>query len=245
MSSWLTQEAVRLRKLKIDPQKSSPERLVALVNHFRRSGTLFAVTEGSSKPRVSKDLGRKVRKLTGQGKLDWVLARTEVPTKLGEHEAVPRELFAEIRELAEVIEGWMRIPKPDTPLQTLDPEKSRAIERKIGEAALSGDSHPLIEGLLTAFQPSWWTSNGPPNVILRLTAKQEALLDRFLRLSTSGVFKKAKEQWSEAAENYLMLVRSKRNVKDTREAYQRARQAAVGAKKALWGAVESLRWRTN
>lgn len=76
--TWRPAEAERLRKLPIDPVRSSPATLRALVEHFSGpSPSLFAVTEGGKEPHVSKDLARKVRKLTQKRKLDWILKRDE------------------------------------------------------------------------------------------------------------------------------------------------------------------------
>jgi hypothetical protein len=49
-----------------------------LVRHFKGPRpSVFAVTESGSEPYVSKGLARKVKKLTLEGKLNWLLEHTE------------------------------------------------------------------------------------------------------------------------------------------------------------------------
>ena len=72
--TWTTAERARLKLLTIDAQKTPPEKLIELVRHFQGRGTLFGATEKAVEP-VSKGLGRKIRDLTQQGALDWVLDR--------------------------------------------------------------------------------------------------------------------------------------------------------------------------
>ncbi len=73
---WTAEEQARLRELRLDPVRNPPQRLVALVQHFRAGGGVHRVTEAGTGPvSVSKVLARKVRDLTRQGKLEWVLGR--------------------------------------------------------------------------------------------------------------------------------------------------------------------------
>lgn len=78
MDAWSGAEARHLRDLKLDPQRNPPGKLVKLVRHFKQGGTLWAVTEGGEALTVSKGLARKVRGLTEEGELDWVLSRPRV-----------------------------------------------------------------------------------------------------------------------------------------------------------------------
>lgn len=70
---WTEEEKERLRRLSIDPVQRPPHELVPLVECFSNGGSVRAVSEGSTSPHVSKLLARKLRDLTQDGELDWVL----------------------------------------------------------------------------------------------------------------------------------------------------------------------------
>ena len=71
---WNTEEVKKLRRLRLDPIRNTPDRLRSLVEHFLKPGvSVFAVTEGDGPVRVSKTLARKVRDLTSKGEMGWVL----------------------------------------------------------------------------------------------------------------------------------------------------------------------------
>lgn len=80
--TWSLEEADRLRGLKLDSAKNSPQKLERLIEHFKKGGSVFQVTEKGTDldglP-VSKALARKVRDLTMEGKLDWLLERDKQP----------------------------------------------------------------------------------------------------------------------------------------------------------------------
>jgi hypothetical protein len=72
--TWTQEEVRRLKKLRLDPIRSPPDKLRSLVEHFLKPGaSVFAVTEGDGPVRVSKNLARKVRDLTSKGALGWVV----------------------------------------------------------------------------------------------------------------------------------------------------------------------------
>ena len=72
--TWNTEEVKKLRRLRLDPIRNTPDRLRSLVEHFLKPGaSVFAVTEGDGPVRVSKTLARKVRDLTSKGALGWVV----------------------------------------------------------------------------------------------------------------------------------------------------------------------------
>ena len=72
--TWNREEVKELRRLRLDPIRNTPEKLRSLVEHFLKSGaSVFAVTEGKGPVRVSKTLARKVRDLTLEGALGWVV----------------------------------------------------------------------------------------------------------------------------------------------------------------------------
>lgn len=76
--TWSKEETLSLRQLRLDPVQDSYEKLMSLVRHFKAPRpSVFAVTQGRADVHVSKELARKVRDLTKEGKLDWVLNRAE------------------------------------------------------------------------------------------------------------------------------------------------------------------------
>lgn len=99
MEIWSTDEEKHLKELGLSPSRNSPDRLLKLIHHFMNNGTIWAVTEGDVPVRVSKELARKVRRLTRSGDLGWILDRPALPSErqnstrdkdLGPYE---RELF--------------------------------------------------------------------------------------------------------------------------------------------------------
>jgi hypothetical protein len=72
--TWNSEEVKELRRLRLDPIRNPPDRLRSLVEHFLKPGaSVFAVTEGNGPVRVSKALARKVRDMTLEGALGWVV----------------------------------------------------------------------------------------------------------------------------------------------------------------------------
>ena len=87
-TTWTREEVKELRRLRLDPIRNTPAKLRLLVAHFLKPGaSVFAVTEGDGPVRVSKALARKVRDLTLEGELGWVVEdglRKEGEAHLGE-----------------------------------------------------------------------------------------------------------------------------------------------------------------
>ena len=72
--TWTQEEVRGLKKLRLDPIRNTPAKFRLLVEHFLKPGaSVFAVTEGEGPVRVSKALARKVRDLTMEGALGWVV----------------------------------------------------------------------------------------------------------------------------------------------------------------------------
>ena len=103
--TWTQEEVRGLKKLRLDPIRNTPGKLRPLVEHFLKPGSsVFAVTEGDGPVRVSKALARKVRDLTLNGALGWVVedtVRKEREDHLGEPWATllwryPREFAAAV-----------------------------------------------------------------------------------------------------------------------------------------------------
>ncbi len=73
-SGWSADEVVELKELRLEPVKTSRGKLVALVRHFKGpKPSVWAVTDGAKKDSVSRSLATKIRDLTREGKLDWLL----------------------------------------------------------------------------------------------------------------------------------------------------------------------------
>ena len=76
-TTWTREETTELRRLRLDPIRNTPAKLRLLVEHFLKpEASVFAVTEGDGPVRVSKALARKVRDLTLNGALGWVVEDT-------------------------------------------------------------------------------------------------------------------------------------------------------------------------
>ena len=72
--TWNTEKVKKLRRLRLDPIRNTPDRLRSLVEHFLKPGaSVFAVTEGDGPVRVSKALARKVRDMTLEGALGLIV----------------------------------------------------------------------------------------------------------------------------------------------------------------------------
>jgi hypothetical protein len=84
-TAWTREEVRGLKKLRLDPIRNTPDKIRLLVEHFLKPGaSVFSVTEGNGPVRVSKTLARKVRDLTLEGALGWV-----VEDRLRKEEADP------------------------------------------------------------------------------------------------------------------------------------------------------------
>jgi len=72
--TWNREEVKELRRLRLDPIRNTPAKLRLLVEHFLKpDASVFAVTEGDGPVKVSKALARKVRDLTLESALGWVV----------------------------------------------------------------------------------------------------------------------------------------------------------------------------
>ena len=77
-TTWTKEETTELRRLRLDPIRNTPAKLRLLVAHFLKpEASVFAATEGDGPVRVSKTLARKVRDLTLEGALGWVVEDAE------------------------------------------------------------------------------------------------------------------------------------------------------------------------
>ena len=122
--TWTTDEVRRLRQLVLDPVQNTRKKLRVLVEHFNEPGaSVFAVTEGTAGPCVSKGLARKVRDLTRQGRLDWLIEPSQLSddNRRAQRELITDPLLvglrkqhlAELCEVASQLRGEVSVPRPD------------------------------------------------------------------------------------------------------------------------------------
>ena len=175
---WTPEEQARLKGLRLDPVRTPPQRLVALVRHFQAGGGVYRVTEAATGPvSVAKALARKVRDLTRQGKLEWVLGReadadapaVPVPSASMDSGGTDAEEHAEeLVSFAQRLRDRVMAPAPgpwvgggegDAPLAMwegatdLSPERSipdaneERVEAQWGIGPYDARSHPLFGAL--------------------------------------------------------------------------------------------------
>lgn len=241
MDPWTEEEAGRLKRLTVSPHRNSPEKLSDLVKHFRKNGSVFGVTEGDDKPHVSKDLARKIKRLTVKSKLDWVLKRAAPPVQAARQPILSGEFFQDVMKLAEVIEKRITVPKPGTPLLNYDDAPERATERRLEQALAQGDTSPYLRLLITSLNTPWWRSDGETRVVLNLSHRQSVLMARFDAVPTSLDFVNALSGWVKTAGRYLDLVKEAAGQSQVQGVYLDAEKAAEDARAQLWKAVEALR----
>ena len=68
---WTKEHRIRLRKMHLDPVRSSPDRIRGMMKYFRKPDASIWGVVGLFK--VSRPLARKVRDYTLEGSLDWVM----------------------------------------------------------------------------------------------------------------------------------------------------------------------------
>lgn len=241
MNPWTEEEERRLKGLTVSPHRNSPEKLSDLVQHFRKNGSVFGVTEGDDKPHVSRDLARKIKRLTVKGKLGWVLKRGASPIQTPRQPNLSGEFIQDVMKLAEVIEKRITVPKPGTPLLNYDEAPSRATERQLEQAVARGDTSPYVRLLTTSLRTPWWRSDGETQVVLNLSDRQSALMARFDAVPTSLDFVNALKGWLKTAGRYLDLVKECADQDQIQAAYLDAERAGADVHAQLWNAVEALR----
>jgi len=80
---WTKEHRIRLRKMHLDPVRSSPDRIRGMMKYFRKPDASIWGVVGLFK--VSRPLARKVRDYTLEGSLDWVIG--EEPDRAQEIDA--------------------------------------------------------------------------------------------------------------------------------------------------------------
>ena len=101
---WSELDQLQLRRLTIDPHRRNQDELAGLVAHFKEDGTIFSVTQKGKPVRASQEFARKVRRLTLEGKLDWVLGITfETSSSTGRESPSPLAAMAAQDHYAELV----------------------------------------------------------------------------------------------------------------------------------------------
>ncbi|MFC1944494.1 hypothetical protein ACFLX5_03245 [Chloroflexota bacterium] len=122
MDTWTNDEVEKLRGLHLSPEKNLRSKLVTLVRHFQKNGTVFAVTDGCGPINVSKGLANKVRNLTRDCKLDWVLNREvglpDSSSKPQANEAIHLEQFHH-QALRNLTQRWLDEVHQQNPISML------------------------------------------------------------------------------------------------------------------------------
>lgn len=153
-------------------------------------------------------------------------------------QVAPRELFFEIRKLAQRIEQLTHVPEPWRPFL---PDSSQS-EAEIVEAYVKGNSGPYMSFSLLVGRTPWWCPTGRVEIRRYLTWEQEALFDRFIGLRSSQEFKAALATWEKKVNTYIQLKRFNTNAEEIQAAYFEAHAAMITVHSELWAAIETLRW---
>jgi hypothetical protein len=81
---WTSEEAAKLRKLRIDPVKNPLKKLIPVVEHFLKGDSVWAITQaGAGDLRISGSLARKVRDGVASGDLDFIVQLIRKPPPPG------------------------------------------------------------------------------------------------------------------------------------------------------------------
>lgn len=127
---WSADEERKLRELRIDPARSSRARLKALVEHFSSGGTLYSVTANGIPELATRELARKVRDATKEGRLGW-LVTSEGDLQVSEDPALAsRRHWIDLRNVARIL-GTVTGSAPPF-AQLLDFPWSIALEHRAG-----------------------------------------------------------------------------------------------------------------
>lgn len=102
---WSPEEQRRLKKLRIAPVRHDREKLIVLVNHFKENGSVFGVTgkgllHDGKAIYASQDFARKLKRLTEQRKLDWLVGPDLPRGSEEDPEQAERGHWRELRECA-------------------------------------------------------------------------------------------------------------------------------------------------
>jgi DNA-binding transcriptional ArsR family regulator len=153
-------------------------------------------------------------------------------------QVLPRELFADVKRLAERLAWLTNVPEPARPFLALDHEDVTRIKN----AFLKGDGIPLAKTITTGLQNPWWGAKSPVNLKLYLAPAQRALFDRFAAAPTSQGLDEKISDWEQKTTNYIRLKGLNANSQEIQAAYQEAKKAEQVLHSTLWNAVEALRW---
>ena len=153
---WSDDEKRKLRDLTIDPARHSREKLIALVEHFKRGGSLYSVTDNGEPVYASQDFARKMRRGTEDEELSWLLGQDQPRSSRDENaEQAERHHWPELRACArelyeKVCSGVPLAQLLGFPWQIF-PDYTGALIIRFDdgdfEVSLSGESSLLVQAL--------------------------------------------------------------------------------------------------
>ena len=138
------------------------------------------------------------------------------------HESMPSALVAEMRELAQRIEGMTQVPEPDRPL-ILNTKEERD---QITDRLLHGDSQTFSTYTLTCLIFPWWNDRGEVEIRERLDERYKLLLDRLLTLPKCQRLKAELLEWEQRANRYLKAKQYHASTEEIDQMYLDASEAS-------------------
>ena len=83
--TWTNDEVNKLWAMTISPVRSSPEKIKAMIDHFKTpKASIHAITGGAGALNVSRTFARKIRNFVADGDLNWVMDETPGRPKRGD-----------------------------------------------------------------------------------------------------------------------------------------------------------------
>ena len=122
---WSEEEKVRLKALRLDPARRDREELTSLASHFKSGGSTYSVTDTGKPMSASQGLARKIKALTDNGALDWVLDTRE-PSR---GNSVSAAYGSTLHQLAAAIREQLTVPLPDSRIREESVSKSEFLPR--------------------------------------------------------------------------------------------------------------------
>jgi len=149
---------------------------------------------------------------------------------------IPIQLINKLEKLAKKLEQLTRVPEPNRPFL---PSSSQS-EIDIVEAALTGDTRPMLSTMMTGIQTPWWCSSGSVQIRPYLSYEEEALLNRFLKLDISQGLKTLLSEWEDKSNRYLTLKQSGISDNKLESYYKKAKEISDRLHSALWETMNGL-----
>ena len=146
--TWTNDEVKKLWAMTISPVRSSPEKIKAMINHFKTpKASIFAITESGEPLKVSKPFARKIRNFVAAGDLDWVMDETPGRPKRGDDSEWRGMLLSHVTEFSLAVDAY----KQDLGIRIQTSEIHQGIRSGFMPAKVPyGPSHrPFIESIFS------------------------------------------------------------------------------------------------